>query len=63
MLTKYDLVNVPEGGVDHLVESRRYSINDQLTDQDAEVLINAGLGHYFKLKPTKADEKDNPKAR
>lgn len=51
MLTKYNLFNVRKGGVDHLVDGRRWSINDKLTDDQADFLINAGLGKYFRLKP------------
>jgi hypothetical protein len=72
MLIKYELVNVPPWGVDHFVGDRRYSITDRLTDQQAELLINAGLQKYFRLKPTNdhGDEKSptsgttaNPAAR
>lgn len=49
MLKKFELVNVPEGGVRHPVgHMGLVEINDQLTDEQAEMLIKAGLGHYFK---------------
>lgn len=54
MLTEFTLVNVPKEGVDHLVDGRRYSINDTLTNQDAKKLIEYGLGKYF--KPVKTSE-------
>ncbi|TAF02277.1 MAG: hypothetical protein EAZ80_01655 [Runella slithyformis] len=62
MLKKYKLVNVPEGGVDHLVEGYgKVSVTEErLTDEIAEKLIEAGL-NYFEVvndvvEPVKADE-------
>lgn len=53
MLKKYELTNVPEGGVRHPVGNLGLvEINDQLTDEQADALIDAGLDHYFKpVKP------------
>ena len=64
MLTKYTLVNMPEGGVRHPVGNLGLiSIDDNLTDAMADEAIEAGLGYYFKKKESvvsgpKADGKD-----
>lgn len=64
MLTKYTLVNVPEGGVRHPIPNLGLvAIDNAMTDAVADVCIEAGLGYYFKKKESvvsgpKADGKD-----
>lgn len=61
MLTKYDLVNVPEGGVRHSVGNwGLLAINEQLTDDQADACIKAGLGHYFKAKDLTTKKTNSP---
>ncbi|WP_171062925.1 hypothetical protein [Larkinella sp. C7] len=61
MLTKYELVNVPDGGVDHLISGRRVSITPNLTDEEADELIAVGLP-YFQPKTPSPDgtQETNP---
>ena len=54
-MKKYELVNVPEGGVKFELSGRRPIILDKnLTDEDAELLLDGGsnknAAHYIKLK-------------
>lgn len=58
MLTKYELVNVPDGGVDHFISGQRVRINQNLTDEQAEQLITAGLP-YFQPKTTITDGQES----
>lgn len=55
MLEKYKLVNVPEGGVDHLVNGDRVSVTDQMTDEQAEAMIAAGLPYFEPVEQAKAE--------
>lgn len=61
MLTKYKLVDTFQGGVDHLIDGTRVAVNEQMTDAQAEVLINAGLKYFEPIKPLETLELDgNP---
>ena len=51
MLKNFNFVNVPEGGVRHIVgDLGMVSIDDTLTDQIVEILIENGLDQYFEKK-------------
>jgi hypothetical protein len=72
MLTKFKLVNVPQGGVRHSVGSLGLvNIDETLTDSLAEKLIQAGLKHYFEpadkkpapSTPQSHDESENTTSR
>ncbi|MBO9640166.1 MAG: hypothetical protein J7576_18495 [Siphonobacter aquaeclarae] len=55
MLDKYKLINVPEGGVDHLVNGDRVPVTDQMTDEQAEAMMAAGLLYFEPVEPAKAE--------
>ncbi len=72
MLTKFKLVNVPQGGVRHSVGNLGLvNIDETLTDSLAEKLIQAGLQHYFEpaddqlapSTPQPHDESENTTSR
>lgn len=60
-MKKYELVNVPEGGVKFELSGRRPIILDKnLTDEDAELLLDGGsnknAAYYIKLKTSAVTE-------
>lgn len=60
MLKKYKLVDAFEGGVDHLIDGRRVPVSQDMTDEQAEVLINAGLPYFETIKqPIEANGQTN----
>ncbi|RCR69424.1 hypothetical protein [Larkinella punicea] len=49
MLTKYTLIHVPSGGVDHLLNGVRVRIDHRLTDEQADQLRAAGLPYFQEI--------------
>jgi hypothetical protein len=48
MLTKYKLINIPEGGVIHTLPGRRrVRITPKMSDSQADELISLGVTQYF----------------
>jgi hypothetical protein len=48
MLTKYKLINIPEGGVIHTLPGRRrVRITPNMSDSQADELISLGVTQYF----------------
>ncbi|GAB3256034.1 hypothetical protein GCM10027347_17590 [Larkinella harenae] len=51
MLTKYRLIHVPSGGVDHLLDGHRVRINQNLTNEQADRLKALGLPYFQLIEP------------
>ncbi|RAJ92223.1 hypothetical protein LX87_05191 [Larkinella arboricola] len=49
MLTKYNLIHVPSGGVDHLLDGVRVRIDHRLTDEQADRLKACGLPYFEEI--------------